>query len=417
LETGTNTFLIRFTDTAAAVIEITLKLAAVFFVCFVIHKLQPSGESGSAAHSDIRTGPRSDVHISQIRRTLPEADSFEPPQPQWSTIYDEQEEVIGYYVVTSPWCDNFRGYAGPLPLLIISDTHKVILSTDTLPNSETPSFIDMMRRKNFFQSWNGMSSSQAAEHEAAAVTGATISCRAAGRSLQKRLAMLAGMEPPAKSAQVSLKCGLSLAFLPVALIFFLARAKLASLRIILLLLSVSILGFHGGHMLSVSVIFGWIAHPAVEGICSTVLIMAIISLLAGFLTGRNIYCNYICPFGAAQELAAKLNRHKPPIPARISKLMPLCKRLMISLAILLAAFTGAEHLNLIEPFSAFSFAIAGRWILTMAAIFLILSAFFPRLWCRAFCPTGTLLTFLKRRRFRGRIQAEKISARGPAERI
>ena len=46
-----------------------------------------------------------------------------------------------------------------------------------------------------------------------------------------------------------------------------------------------------------------------------------------------------------------------------------------------------------EPFAAFLFRTAPPVALVLAGVFIILSVFVPRPYCRFVCPTGTLLKF------------------------
>lgn len=116
---------------------------------------------------------------------------------------------------------------------------------------------------------------------------------------------------------------------------------------------------------------------------ATVLIVFIIVVL---ITGR-IFCGYLCPIGAVQELAYDVPVTKVKVPQ---------KRLLsaIRLVVLLIFFAAALALSVgILPY----FGIQQFFYLTVASIFffvflaiLLISLIFYRPFCRIICPLGAL---------------------------
>ena len=126
----------------------------------------------------------------------------------------------------------------------------------------------------------------------------------------------------------------------------------------------------------------------------TVLTIALLLLSMAFLYpvfGRpSHYCLHVCPFGAAQELAARLPARKARLsPALVRRLAAFRRALWA--ALLLATLCGAwARWMEWELFGALAFFAVPPLVAALAAVFVALSVFVPRAYCRFVCPTGTL---------------------------
>lgn len=109
-----------------------------------------------------------------------------------SKIYNSKNEVIGYYLTTSPYGKDIIGYAGPTPILITFDIAKNVKSTDILENNETPGFITMIYSRGFFNSWNGVNISKISSKKVDTLSGATFTTRAVLKNVEKRVKMITG---------------------------------------------------------------------------------------------------------------------------------------------------------------------------------------------------------------------------------
>lgn len=113
------------------------------------------------------------------------------------------------------------------------------------------------------------------------------------------------------------------------------------------------------------------------------------ALVAAMMKG-NLYCAYLCPFGALQECAihVKMPRIRPTERAvRNAGWL----RWIILILTVSAIASGVDAFRTIEPYSL-SFKITYQpevWI--QSGVVLIAALFLTRPWCRYFCPTGVIL--------------------------
>lgn len=119
------------------------------------------------------------------------------------------------------------------------------------------------------------------------------------------------------------------------------------------------------------------------------------------LWGRGVYCGWLCPFGACQEIvykiAEKLGLRSYEFPAYIHERLWAIKYLvMLGLfGVSLQSLGQAEVLAEVEPFkTVFSLHFHREWGYIVYAVALILvSALNRKFYCRYICPLGAALTF------------------------
>jgi hypothetical protein len=113
----------------------------------------------------------------------------------------------------------------------------------------------------------------------------------------------------------------------------------------------------------------------------------------------NIYCGYLCPFGAAQELVSYIvpDKLKQAVPYKTMRQARLIKYIILFIA-LMAYFCSRSRQTLAgDPLiSAFNFH---AWHISLkSAVFVIIvfaligTVFYRRFWCRYLCPVGAFLS-------------------------
>ena len=117
------------------------------------------------------------------------------------------------------------------------------------------------------------------------------------------------------------------------------------------------------------------------------------------LWGRGIFCGWLCPFGALQELineaARGLKIKQFELPFRIhEKLWAIKYLIFLALfGISLESMSTAERFAEIEPFktSIIFFFQREWWFVTYAVVLLVISIFTRKVYCRYICPLGAAL--------------------------
>jgi len=141
-------------------------------------------------------------------------------------------------------------------------------------------------------------------------------------------------------------------------------------------------------MAQISALFlGYLPSPGDNLIWYIVLIGVIGPIL---FTGKNIYCNYVCPFCGLQEITHKISRINLPM-GKYLKWFRLVKEILLFIVLFLAFISLNPSVSSFEPFGTM-FGLNGssyQWYLLF--IILLASFFYRRFWCFAFCPVGTFL--------------------------
>lgn len=130
----------------------------------------------------------------------------------------------------------------------------------------------------------------------------------------------------------------------------------------------------------------------------------ILPMLWSVFFGR-IYCGWVCPFGALQDLLGKLHVPRPPnfsskVHSVLSGLRYLLALLFFGLIILASSgqfesLKSAAFFCRYDPFhTIFSFFMIGSFAGAIAAMSILV--FFPRIFCKYICFYGAILSFLSR---------------------
>jgi NosR/NirI family nitrous oxide reductase transcriptional regulator len=113
-------------------------------------------------------------------------------------------------------------------------------------------------------------------------------------------------------------------------------------------------------------------------------------VLASAIWGGNTYCRYICPYGNVQRLLVRIIpwHGKIAVSNRILTMI----RWAIAIALIIGIAMGLRDWGSYELFpDLFGLEfLESKWFWLSVAIVLI-SAYYPMLWCRMLCPTGAVL--------------------------
>lgn len=308
------------------------------------------------------------------------------------TVLDAEGEAMGYVLSSAPFAPAIEGFAGPTPLYIYMDTEGRVVRSAAGENAETPDFF-ASAWEGTAPKWEGKDAETGAKLKVDAVSGATYSSRAIVRNMQQTLAAYTASQAN-DLREPAIGWGRTAAVAAVLLLGGVAAWRLRGrkwVRLGVLALNVGVLGFWCGQFLSLSLLRGWVANGLDPVVYLPTLLMLAVAVVLPFFGRKRHYCTWVCPYGSAQELAARLPLPKIPCSPAVYRWMQRVRMGVLCLLLLLLWSDLGLFLLDYEPFSAFLVQTAPTAVLVLAGAFLAASLFVPQLWCHACCPMGALL--------------------------
>lgn len=302
-------------------------------------------------------------------------------------------------VNTKPLAKDVSGYGGPVPLRIHINKDGVVDEIETLPNSESPEFFN--RAKTLLARWQGKTVDEAAKEEVDGVSGATFSSKAIIENMKRGLAYAKSSADGADATEESTASAIGwtiggIAALIVALLGAIVPLFTHNRRwhYMQLALNIIVLGLWTGTFVSYALfmrLFAGGVSLAAIGSLAAPLVMVVVALLYPLAGKSGHYCAHICPFGSAQELAGKIVKRKPRISPRINKALTTFRSVLWGvLMLLMLTGTWTAWMDY-ELFTAFLYTSAPICVTVIAVLFLVVSVWVPRPYCRFVCPTGFLI--------------------------
>lgn len=320
-----------------------------------------------------------------------------------------------FIVNTKPLAKDVQGYGGPVPLRIHVSKDGVVAAIEAEPNAETPDFFNLA--KSLLTRWQGktVDVAMAETDKVNAVSGATFSSNAIIANMQRGLAYANRHTAQSKAATdasgailegsgSSSASGWTIGGIAALIVVLLGAIvplfyKSRRWHTVQLVLNVVVLGLWTGTFVSFTLLMrlfsGGLSLAALATLAAP-LLMVVVALFYPLAGKPGHYCAHVCPFGSAQELAGKLTRRKLRVPVRLNKALNMFRTVLWTvLMVLLLTGTWVAWIDY-ELFTAFLYSSASVWVVVLAVLFLVLSVWVPRPYCRYVCPTGTLLRGFKR---------------------
>jgi transcriptional regulator of nitric oxide reductase len=192
----------------------------------------------------------------------------------------------------------------------------------------------------------------------------------------------------------------------------LARSRLAHrlVRNGFLLIVLVWLGWSAGTQLSIVNIISYVRAPFIGLdigfylVEPLMVIIAAYTLLSVVLIGRGVFCGWLCPFGALQELLAQLSRALD-LPqwqpsAALERRLRMGKYIAAAVVLILGV-TAIDPMGATTEVEPFNTAITAKFVrgwpyVLYAGALLAIGLFSERAYCRFLCPLGGVLAALDR---------------------
>ena len=358
--------------------------------------------------------------LDQTRRFFPDAKRIEKVANRAGllNVFGVQDQRLGMLLRTSPAADTIVGYQGPTESVLALDPQYVVLGMWIGESYDSEKYVGYVREDSYFlESFNGLTLAELAakapdSREVEGVSGATMTSQAVFRGLvaaaQRTLQPLPAAQ---RRGPVSPRDWGTLAVLATGVLFCFTRLRSVRwMRVLFQVTLVLYFGFLNGNLLSIALLTGWAQNGIGWQLAPGLALLGAASLLVPIATKRQLYCQHLCPFGAAQQLLKKRLPWKVRVGRKMTSLLQLIPALLLGLTLCIAMRHWNVNLASLEPFNAFVFWIAGPATLLVAAIGLVAAMFVPMAYCRFGCPTGTVLAYLRRQGRSGRWRSADLAA-------
>lgn len=290
------------------------------------------------------------------------------------------------------------GWGGPAIVGTKIDTSGYIEQVSVLSNKETPAFYTQLVKKSYFKQFEGkyVSDKFILDKDVNAVSGATVSSRGFNKAVKQSCYYLANNQFQINIVEDTKSHTTSNSGYLIFLLFVLAylgtRFGLSRFLIGFQLVTVVIIGFMLNYSLSVSHITSLFMgfFPSLATNLSWYILLGSIIAMVLFV-GKNLYCTWICPFGAIQNILHKISDISLPVFPWLNKCRTRYSGFIAWFSVCVIFISRNPAIGNFEPFAAI-FSFKGFGIIWFILPVLIFSSFFiKRMWCRFFCPVGFLL--------------------------
>ena len=333
--------------------------------------------------------------LSLLQQAEPETVEYKKIRGSYETyeLMNAEGEFLSYAVISSS-----SGYGGPLTTLTSVNKEGKISNVVLLSHAETPSYLNRVLGEGYPDNLHGKTiTERLLEQDGVdAISGATRTSEGIIAAVEKGMVQigenqLALAVPVMDSFHFQWQDGAIVLLLVLALVAL--KAKKKKLRPWLLAASVIVIGFMTHSSITVgnytSILANKIPVIAERPIW---FIMVVGFLVVTMFIGKNLYCGWVCPFGAVQEGIYKaLSLKTIRVEQRILDLAKKSRWIFIWVACLLALLYNNPGIATYEPFSVFfgGEGTTAQWLIM--GIVILMSIFILRFWCRFFCPVGAIL--------------------------
>jgi len=371
--------------------------------------------------------PEKDLTAS-LQQALPQASEFKPSAGGIYAGYANQlaeAAPIGYVAIGR--CD---GYGGPMRTAVGLDMSGKLTGAAIVEHKETVPFFNRIRAEEYIKRLVGKryTNSFTPGVDIDTVSGATVSLNAMATSMRRGVDLAAdkGLKLDVYRSEIGI---IPFGFPEFVLVLLFATGFLtysspltarpkarAVLHWATRLAGLVLIGFMLATPLSIininSLLIGYGPYSGM-GIYWAVLAVGV--FLPLILTNKGVYCECICPFGAAQDVLKIAGGAKYTPPKRLQLILRWIQR-SVALAAIIGALLFRNPAKLdYEVFGTF-FTLTGTiFQFALLSAILIASLFLLRPWCNFLCPVRAISDYIRMLRSWGKKTHKKQSQTGHCE--
>jgi NosR/NirI family nitrous oxide reductase transcriptional regulator len=334
-----------------------------------------------------------------FRQLMPSAQRFEKISDSVFAGY-RGEQILGYVAIGEA-----TGYGGPLMVAVAVTPQGMVNDFVIVDDRETDSYLIRVKESGLLEALIGKSCQDTFRigKDVDAVSGATYTSEAIAGAVGKGChGVMAGGLGGSAAYEASAKIQIGVPEITLILLFAVGfyghRAKFKytrHARWVSMIAGLIILGFWLNRPLTIAnlnqILLGfwpaWQSH-----LYWYLLVFGVILVLT--IDGKNPYCDWFCPFGAAQECLGVIGQAKIGSPGKFKGTLKWLQRGFAWLAIILALIFRNPSISSYEVFGALFARVGTTVSFTLLVIVLIASLLMKRPWCNYLCPVRPVTDFI-----------------------
>ncbi|MCL6580928.1 MAG: 4Fe-4S binding protein [Firmicutes bacterium] len=370
--------------------------------------------------------PEQSDYLPQLRELMPQADGFVQVQeepPVFQAVAGSGPG--GSRVVAYVGLGSAMGYEAPVVTAVVASPDGIIERVVVLEEQEWASWMEKVLESGFLEEFAGrrVDDPLTLGRDLDAVSGATFTSRGIADGVRAAAHAVAESQLglPVRNGRGKLVldapvlCVLGLWVLAVVGVL----ARRSRLRWVTMLGGLAVLGFWLAAPLSFSGLAGLLIGRVPPFDQAHLVWYALFGglLLTVVALGRNVYCYWVCPFGALQELLSAATGSSVTPSAATGRRLRLARPLLVWVALMIIFITRSPAAGGYEPFGTL-FTLTGSTVAwTLLVLVLVMSLVSRRFWCHYLCPVGYVVELLvgwRRRLFRLAERAARRTGGRPA---
>lgn len=334
---------------------------------------------------------------------VPSATRYEQTDFEQCLLYnDSTENPIACVDVSK-----YNGFGGPMIVATVVNPKGDILNVMVIDHKETRAWYKRVMESKLIPNIIGKNYMDPFINgdDVDALTGATYTTRAITQCVKetsRKVAVTKFGLPPAKVEKQKIKFGIpELVLLVLLLVGTLGINKAPKkykkrIRWIILLTGLGVIGFWVNHPLTLVDINKLLMGYFPDIYNQLYWYILVFGILLIFLTSnKNIYCSYVCPFGAAQECLSLVAKAKNQKRNQFSNFLKWARRIFVFAAIAMALIMRNPSVSSYEVYSTF-FTLSGtNGAVLFLALVIIAALFIKRPWCNYLCPIPPIEQFAR----------------------
>lgn len=352
-----------------------------------------------------------EITLEEVAEIIPEAQQLVArSSPRgWFDVVDANGKPIATTWRTSPQADQHVGYQGPSDVLVVMDLEGKLKAAALRESYDNDPYVRYVREDWSFPEYlAGYDLDQLAKLDVKAaeiegVSGATMTSQSATQAIGIAAAayqqeMQATQKPQPASVPILFTWHDAATLLVIVAALAIAFTNLRGKKWVQFgfgLIVIAYLGFFAGDILSMALFVGWASHPVPWQKCVGLVAVAIAAFAVPLFSKKQVYCNHLCPHGAAQMMILRFSKWNWKIPKNLRLVLSAVPAVLLAVCILIAFSVIDGNLAALEPFDAYVPTISGWASLSIAIGGLIFSAFVPMGFCRYACPTGAVISHVR----------------------